>query len=72
MSLTDPMTKMSKSDPNVKSRIDLLDSPDEVRKKFMSAVTLKLLSKLVCSASRPPHWRIPFARDKKGSTRRWG
>ena len=39
MSLTDPMTKMSKSDPNVKSRIDLLDSPDEVRKKIMSAVT---------------------------------
>ena len=39
MSLTDPMSKMSKSDPNPKSRIDLLDSPDEIRKKIMSAVT---------------------------------
>ncbi len=39
MSLTDPTTKMSKSDPNPKSRIDVLDSPDEVRKKIMSAVT---------------------------------
>ena len=39
MSLTDPTAKMSKSDPNPKSRIDVLDSPDEVRKKIMSAVT---------------------------------
>jgi len=39
MSLTDPTAKMSKSDPNDKSRIDLLDSPDEIRKKIMSAVT---------------------------------
>ncbi len=39
MSLTDPTAKMSKSDPNPKSRIDLLDSPDEIRKKIMSAVT---------------------------------
>lgn len=39
MSLTDPTAKMSKSDPNDKSRIDLLDSPDTIRKKIMSAVT---------------------------------
>jgi tryptophanyl-tRNA synthetase len=39
MSLTDPTTKMSKSDDNAKSRIDLLDSPDVIRKKIMSAVT---------------------------------
>jgi tryptophanyl-tRNA synthetase len=39
MSLTDPTSKMSKSDPNPKGRIDLLDSPDEIRKKIMSAVT---------------------------------
>jgi tryptophanyl-tRNA synthetase len=39
MSLTDPTAKMSKSDPNPKSRIDLLDSPDQIRKKIMSAVT---------------------------------
>ena len=39
MSLTDPTAKMSKSDPNDKSRIDLLDSPDVIRKKIMSAVT---------------------------------
>ncbi len=39
MSLTDPTTKMSKSDPNAKSRIDLLDTPEEIRKKIKSAVT---------------------------------
>jgi tryptophanyl-tRNA synthetase len=39
MSLTDPTAKMSKSDPNDKSRIDLLDSPNVIRKKIMSAVT---------------------------------
>ncbi len=39
MSLTDPTAKMSKSDPNPKSRINLLDPPDEIRKKVMSAVT---------------------------------
>jgi tryptophanyl-tRNA synthetase len=39
MSLTDPTSKMSKSDPNPKSRIDLLDSPDEIRRKIMNAVT---------------------------------
>jgi len=39
MSLTDPTSKMSKSDDNPKSRIDLLDSPEQIRKKIMSAVT---------------------------------
>jgi tryptophanyl-tRNA synthetase len=39
MSLTEPMAKMSKTDGNPKSRIDLLDSPDEIRKKIMSALT---------------------------------
>lgn len=39
MSLSEPNLKMSKSDPNPKNRIDLLDSPDEIRKKIKSAVT---------------------------------
>lgn len=39
MSLVDPMSKMSKSDPNEKSRVLILDSPDVVRKKIKSAVT---------------------------------
>jgi tryptophanyl-tRNA synthetase len=39
MSLTDPMAKMSKSDPNPKSRINLDDAPDVIRKKIKSAVT---------------------------------
>ena len=39
MSLTDPTAKMSKSDPNDKSRVLILDSPDVVRKKIRSAVT---------------------------------
>jgi len=30
---------MSKSDPNEKSRVRLLDSPDDIRKKIKSAVT---------------------------------
>lgn len=39
MSLTDPASKMSKSDPSPRSRINLLDSPDEVVAKVKSAVT---------------------------------
>jgi tryptophanyl-tRNA synthetase len=39
MSLTDPTSKMSKMDDNPKSRIDVLDSPEEIRKKVMAAVT---------------------------------
>ncbi len=39
MSLTEPTAKMSKSDPQVKSRILILDEPDVIRKKIRSAVT---------------------------------
>ncbi|NNC92000.1 MAG: tryptophan--tRNA ligase [Acidimicrobiia bacterium] len=39
MSLQDPTSKMSKSDPNQGSRILLLDEPDVVRKKIGRAVT---------------------------------
>ena len=39
MSLTNPMHKMSKSDPNVKSTILLLDDEAIIRKRIMSAVT---------------------------------
>lgn len=39
MSLTDPLEKMSKSAPNPKSYIALLDPPDVIKKKIMSAVT---------------------------------
>ena len=39
MSLTDPTVKMSKSDENPKSRILMMDSPDEIRSKIRSAVT---------------------------------
>jgi len=39
MSLQDPTSKMSKSDPDPTSRIDLLDSPDDIRRKVKSAVT---------------------------------
>lgn len=39
MSLTEPTSKMSKSHPNAKSRILIIDSPDDVRKKVKSAVT---------------------------------
>lgn len=39
MSLQDPTKKMSKSDPNPLSRIGILDSKEEIRKKIMSAVT---------------------------------
>jgi tryptophanyl-tRNA synthetase len=39
MSLTDPTSKMSKSDPSPRSRILLKDSPDEILKKVKSAVT---------------------------------
>lgn len=39
MSLTDPTKKMSKSDENENSRIEILDSPEAIRKKFAKAVT---------------------------------
>lgn len=38
-SLTDPTSKMSKSDPSDKSRILLMDPPDQIIKKVKSAVT---------------------------------
>lgn len=39
MSLQDPTKKMSKSDPNQKSYISLLDEPKKIEKKIKSAVT---------------------------------
>jgi tryptophanyl-tRNA synthetase len=39
MSLTEPTSKMSKSDPSPKSRILLTDSTDQIMKKVKSAVT---------------------------------
>jgi len=39
MSLTDPTSKMSKSDPSPKSRVNLTDTPDEIAAKIKSAVT---------------------------------
>lgn len=39
MSLQDPTKKMSKSDPNPKASVSLLDTPDDILKKFKSAVT---------------------------------
>ncbi len=39
MSLSDPLKKMSKSDDNVNSFILLLDSPDDIMRKFKRAVT---------------------------------
>jgi tryptophanyl-tRNA synthetase len=39
MSLQDPTTKMSKSDPNTKATVFLTDSTDEIVKKVKSAVT---------------------------------
>lgn len=38
-SLTDPTSKMSKSDPSLKSRILLMDTPDQIIKKVKAAVT---------------------------------
>ena len=39
MSLQDPLQKMSKSDPNPKATVSILDTPDMIVKKFKSAVT---------------------------------
>ncbi len=39
MSLVEPTAKMSKSEPNVKSRISIIDSADDIRKNIKSAVT---------------------------------
>ncbi|KAL2017294.1 hypothetical protein VTK56DRAFT_2317 [Thermocarpiscus australiensis] len=39
MSLTNPLQKMSKSDPSPKSRIHIADSPGDIQKKIREAVT---------------------------------
>lgn len=39
MSLDDPSSKMSKSAPNVNSRISLLDTPSQIKKSIMRATT---------------------------------
>ena len=39
MSLQDPSKKMSKSDPNPKASVSVLDTPETILKKFRSAVT---------------------------------
>jgi tryptophanyl-tRNA synthetase len=39
MSLQDPLKKMSKSDPNQKGYISMLDDPKQIEKKIKSAVT---------------------------------
>ncbi len=39
MSLQDPLKKMSKSDPNPKGYISMLDTPKQIEKKIKSAVT---------------------------------
>jgi tryptophanyl-tRNA synthetase len=39
MSLTDPTAKMSKSDDSDNSRINILDTPDQIRAKFAKATT---------------------------------
>lgn len=39
MSLQDPLKKMSKSDPNLKGFISILDEPKKIEKKIKSAVT---------------------------------
>lgn len=39
MSLQDPQSKMSKSDPNAKATVFLTDSDEEIQKKIRSAVT---------------------------------
>ena len=39
MSLTDPTSKMAKSDSQVKSTVSVLDDPDVIRKRIRSAVT---------------------------------
>ena len=39
MSLQDPTKKMSKSDPNKKAFISMLDEPKQIEKKIKSAVT---------------------------------
>lgn len=39
MSFTDPTSKMSKTDPNARSRILITDPPDDIRAKIKAAVT---------------------------------
>lgn len=49
MSLRDPTKKMSKSDPSDMSRINLMDSPELIRKKIKKAVTTPQGLKNLCN-----------------------
>lgn len=53
MSLTEPTSKMSKSDDNLKSRIDLLDPENIIKKRIKSAVTDSLGTVKYNPAERP-------------------
>jgi tryptophanyl-tRNA synthetase len=53
MSLTNPEKKMSKSDPNPKSRILLTDSQEDIRKKVNAALTDSLEGGTFDFARRP-------------------
>lgn len=53
MSLTDGTNKMSKSDPSELSRIYLLDSPDEIKKKIKKAKTDPVRGLTFDDAERP-------------------
>lgn len=52
MSLQNPLAKMSKSDKDLAGTINLLDSPDEIRKKIKRAVT-DSGKEIIYSASKP-------------------
>ena len=53
MSLTDGTSKMSKSDPSELSRINLLDSPDQIRKKIKKCKTDPTLGLTFDDPDRP-------------------
>ena len=53
MSLTDGRNKMSKSDPNEASRITLLDTPDQIKKKIKRAKTDPVMGLVFGDPERP-------------------
>lgn len=55
MALDDPTKKMSKSDEHDKSRINLMDSPDEIRNKIKGAVTDSQTKIEVPASHNAPH-----------------
>ena len=69
MSLQDGTSKMSKSAENDMSRINLLDTPDEIRRKVrLGQIRVLMLGHCTCACRSPCTFPSPFSQVKRCKT----